>query len=124
MMTNYQYEFQYQDLRVRNRLRFNPTPRLTPRDYTILLCALCQRLMCPRLPYVGERILVRSLEEAAALQTIESSTWTEHQIEAVGDVRGVPTEAYADGCDETIVRGTYRNVWRFAPGSGPAEVLQ
>lgn len=82
-----------------------------------LLCALGARTLCPRLPRLGERVVVRDSGEIGRPR--EASAWTEELVVAELHVQGGQAGAQTESGLE-LRRVLWRALWVF-PGEIPAD---
>lgn len=126
MMTNYDYDLKYQDLRQRGRLRFNPTRKLTWDEYEMTVVAITARLQCHRLPRLNEAVLVRTLDQAlfeSLVAGVPAALRSTYVVAEGDDSHGRVVEVLtADG--DRLTKSLYRATWWFAPGAGPKRVGQ
>lgn len=109
-MTNVQYEKRYgRALGVARR--FNPTPTLSSVQADAILVAVAWRTFCPRLPRLGERVLMMKHDGAL----------TEDRVKLEGHTGGVQVSFVTDSGVE-LHRGEYRRLWDF-PRGGPEPTL-
>jgi len=117
-MINFEYELTYHAQIASGAFRFQPVPSLCLKVFEAITYALCHRLLCPRLPRLGEAVRMKPGEVTEWRG--DAAAWPERVVVAVGTQAGVPVSAHLDD-GGVVVRGEYLFRWQFAPGSGPGK---
>jgi hypothetical protein len=119
-MNNFEYLQRHHLSMTDGIMKFNPVPTLSTKEFDTIVVSLSWRLLCPRLPRPGEKVLVRPLADAYNDVPRDVSDWTLCRVVDVEEKWGVPLEAITER-HEALRRSTYLHGWMYAPNYGPGE---